>query len=627
MRFIKRIIQWSIGLICGLYLILQVTTHIPYTQEWMGRTIASTASSILGWNLSIGKIRFGLINRIIIDDVTLKDQQDSTLLHASRIAAKIDIIPLLDGKISIANAQLLGTKAHIYQSKPDEKPNFQFIIDTFSSNDTTSSPVNVHIGSILLRRVELKWDQQWMPHKDSANLDLSHLHIKDITLTAHLKTLTNDSINLSVKRLSFREKSGLELKKLKLRTILGKEQGRIEDFCLELPHTTLSIPTIQATYPSMANEQDLSHWMKQVDMHGSMSLDVTPSDFKYILPQLCQATTPISINCNFTGAEDCLDITKMKLAYNNSLELTSKINLHNLSTHPKGRISIDKLLINKGLQYTLTQNFSKERKEISPILTRLDTVLISGNLQFTKEQQSAILSLENHAANIKIDVSITEQNSFKAKIHSSNIQLNKLLSDKGKYIIGNTSALIDIEGLFKDIGGKPKISLRATLPQITIQGNEYNNIKLNGDLNKDILSADIKLDEDNGSINSNFSWQKGDRHQITGNIGIDKFHTSRLGVSALHNDAYITLDSNIDFLFSNIDDITGNLNINNFVVESSNMDSTIAALDSLSVSTQINNDIGHGTITSISSKEFDPNLRVVGNKDETDFVKINNIAE
>ena len=32
--------------------------------------------------------------------------------------------------------------------------------------------------------------------------------------------------------------------------------------------------------------------------------------------------------------------------------------------------------------------------------------------------------------------------------------------------------------------------------------------------------------------------------------------------------------------------------------------------------TLINNDIGHGTITSISSKEPDPNLKVVGSKEE-----------
>lgn len=37
--------------------------------------------------------------------------------------------------------------------------------------------------------------------------------------------------------------------------------------------------------------------------------------------------------------------------------------------------------------------------------------------------------------------------------------------------------------------------------------------------------------------------------------------------------------------------------------------------------TQINNDIGHGSVTAISSKEADPNLKAVGNKDEIDFVR------
>ena len=47
---------------------------------------------------------------------------------------------------------------------------------------------------------------------------------------------------------------------------------------------------------------------------------------------------------------------------------------------------------------------------------------------------------------------------------------------------------------------------------------------------------------------------------------------------------------------------------------------TLKVSTSPAVITQINNDIGHGTITAISSKP-DPNLKAVGNKDEIDFVR------
>lgn len=54
--------------------------------------------------------------------------------------------------------------------------------------------------------------------------------------------------------------------------------------------------------------------------------------------------------------------------------------------------------------------------------------------------------------------------------------------------------------------------------------------------------------------------------------------------------------------------------------ESTTVPNTTLISTSPAVITQINNDIGHGTITAISSKP-DPNLKVVGSKDEIDFVR------
>jgi uncharacterized protein involved in outer membrane biogenesis len=134
--------------------------HIPPIQKWAGSAASQVLHGMWDWDISIDRIRLGLWNRIIIDDIKLKDKQDSILLHASRLAAKLEIIPLLDGKISIANAQLFGTKANLYQRSEQEKPNFQFILDTFKSDNTESNPINLRIGNIVLRRIDIKWDKQ-----------------------------------------------------------------------------------------------------------------------------------------------------------------------------------------------------------------------------------------------------------------------------------------------------------------------------------------------------------------------------------------------------------------------------------------------------------------------------------
>lgn len=83
------------------------------------------------------------------------------MLQSSRIAAKIDLIPLIDKKIRISGAQLIGTKAKIYKDG-DEPFNFQFLVDAFSKKDTTSSPLDLKIGALVVRRGDIRFDM-WPP--------------------------------------------------------------------------------------------------------------------------------------------------------------------------------------------------------------------------------------------------------------------------------------------------------------------------------------------------------------------------------------------------------------------------------------------------------------------------------
>ena len=81
MRFLKRIIQWTIGIICGLYLSLQIAMHIPAMQEWAGSLASSALKELWNWDISIGRVRFGLLNRVIIDEIKLKDAKTKEMVE------------------------------------------------------------------------------------------------------------------------------------------------------------------------------------------------------------------------------------------------------------------------------------------------------------------------------------------------------------------------------------------------------------------------------------------------------------------------------------------------------------------------------------------------------------------
>ena len=96
----------------------------------------------------------------------------------------------------------LGMEPH---AVPDSAPNWQFLIDAFSNpNDTSSSPINLRIGSLLVRRCQVKYDRLYEP-RTPKHIDPNHLSISDLSVTARLGCLTPDSVSLNLSKLAFCE--------------------------------------------------------------------------------------------------------------------------------------------------------------------------------------------------------------------------------------------------------------------------------------------------------------------------------------------------------------------------------------------------------------------------------------
>ena len=88
LKKVRHIINYLIWATVGLYLLLTVMVNIPMTQHVIGSAVASALSSKFGTTVTVGKVNLGFFNRIIIDDVSMLDQQQHHLLRATRLSAK-----------------------------------------------------------------------------------------------------------------------------------------------------------------------------------------------------------------------------------------------------------------------------------------------------------------------------------------------------------------------------------------------------------------------------------------------------------------------------------------------------------------------------------------------------------
>ena len=125
-----------IGSLVGLYIGLIVLLNIPYIQKRTAHAVAKELSERLNTNVEVGRINMGLLNRIVIDNVQLKDQQNNNLLFVNKLSTKFDLLPLLKGKFMINSIQLFDFTANLNRPSPKEPTNFQFVLDAFASKDT-----------------------------------------------------------------------------------------------------------------------------------------------------------------------------------------------------------------------------------------------------------------------------------------------------------------------------------------------------------------------------------------------------------------------------------------------------------------------------------------------------------
>ena len=128
-KILKRIISIVIWTVIALNLLTAGLLHLPGVQQFFGEKVSALLEEQLGTKVSVGQIDLGILNRIIIDDVLIYDQQQQEMLRVARLSVKIDYMPLTEGKIHISSAQLFGAHAHLYRKDSLTAPNFQFVID------------------------------------------------------------------------------------------------------------------------------------------------------------------------------------------------------------------------------------------------------------------------------------------------------------------------------------------------------------------------------------------------------------------------------------------------------------------------------------------------------------------
>lgn len=587
MKTLRRIIQWTSAIVCSLYMLLQFAMHLSPVQSWAGDMAENAIRGSWDWNISIGKVRLGLWNRIIIDDIRLRDKYGTQMLHVSRMAAKVDFVPLLNGSVCIDNGQIFGAQAVLYQREPDESPNFQFLIDTFKSDRPGKKPLDLRIGSLLLRRVSVKWDKNWKPRKGYSRLDPDHLWLSSIALTAHLHKLTPDSINLDIRRLDFKEQCGLMLKNFQAELKAGTSGMRLSMFDLQFTNSRISIPQLSVKWKAIPTSgEDMRLWLQRVSWQARCQLSMDTRDLKKLIPEIPDNIPAIDLQMEANGAQGDASVSRLNLTTaDKCLRLSGTARLGGIYTaSPTAGFTIESMDVSPDIAGLLPE---KARTYI----TRAGHIGTDGNIFLSKEKIMADVCLKSALGKIRIHGLLADRNNIDATIHTDGFMLDRLFASDGvSFPIGKVAFKASAKGIIKDADGNPDLSVNIDAPLLTMLGYEYHGCHASGSYSPTRCLLEAEVRDINGDVDARLQYTNDASHHLWGSLGIHDLAASRLNLTSKYPDTRLNADAVIDVHGHSLDDIAGQIRIQDLQMQTYNRDSTIVGPMYAEISTYLQDD-------------------------------------
>lgn len=550
-------------------MLLIALLYVPAVQRVFATFVAERLEKAWQTEVRIGKVNIGFLNRAILDDVNISDRDGKELLHAARLSAKIELSPLLHGRVSISDIQLYGFHINIYQKERDDAHNFQFLVDAFAKDDGGASNPNLRINSILIRRGSISYHKLFKPFTPG-RFDPAHIELNKISATVSLKNYTKDSLNLNVKKLSFEEQSGFTLKQLGFKFTANRMHAQLSDFRIELPHSTMKMETVEATYIYKEDSTRLGDRFTNLSFKGSIDEShFACQDFAAFYPPLGRMAQhhPLCIETAFNGDQNHISVDSLSvhtpdkdvlLSIPISINMLRNEDMRILTAHVQ-----DCHISSKGMEHIRGLLPDKQDK-LKSYLHAIGTLRATGKVSYSKHLAEADLHIQTAPGHISASGRLDGREKFDAHVLTTGFDLGRLTGNPD--LAGAVKVDIKGKGTLHD-KSDPDISMEGIIEDFAYKQYTYRHIALDMDYRKGGFEGQVSTDDPNAAITAEGAVNLKTRTpyiKIKGHMR--HFNPHALALTSKYAGADFRADIDADFEGIDIENMNGYISVKDFAM-------------------------------------------------------------
>lgn len=488
---------------CGLYVILST----PWAQEKLRTIGQEQLSRVLDTEVSIGHVDFSPFDRIVLSQVTVKDDNGRDALKINTLSSRFEVGYFIStGRLSFDYAVIDGMDAHLYKASHDAPLNIARIIEHLKPKDKSKPPTKFEfeIGTVKITNSTVSYDILDVP-RTPEKFNPSHISVSGLNLLAYLPEVTNEGLSIDLPELNFNEASGLGISNISLRADIFPGNVSLTDPTISLNNSCIKFKSISLRPGQLKQLADVGR-NTPLDIAILPGSYITLSDLAPLVPKLKDVNRRFDVNFEASGLIDDITINHLSITEhgNERLMLTAQGNVKSL-TH------IDSLTVNDFDFYMHTQG-----DEVAALLSSLrpqtpaKTCAALASLGFIDVTVNASGSTNHFSGQSRIsttagEISFDGEAQFKDKfrdistdahIDIYSLDIQHITANKN---LGQLSASLDIDADIK--GSTLDITLDADIADITFKDVHYNDILLSGHIGPDkTFDVSTSLTHDTGLL-------------------------------------------------------------------------------------------------------------------------------
>ncbi len=571
---ILKITLATVGIILLLLLLLCGLLTIPSVQTSITQKVTDELKSRFGVDISVGYVGINFKGNVVMEDLYLPDCNKDTLAYIKRLEAGFNPATVWsDSKLTLSKVDLDSFK--IYVSSNADVYNFEYLIDAFSSTDTTEvdttpSKFDMELSDISLKRGILKYDIIDSSYAQPGVFDYNHIHLSEVLISGYLKSIQTDNLRAEISQLSaFDDLTHVRINDLKILDFAMLTDGfSSEQISLQTPKSSLTLNDIAWKYPSILDNID------EAVHHGEYNVDIAPStvvlsEIAPFAPVLSAYSSPVSLCLAAKGKLPMVDVKMLQVDCEDA-SIHAVATMSDCYDYKKSFYNADILVSAENgdvltlIDTSLTHNEIVMR--LFPFATNLKANGNPNSLKFdlgantpvTKLKSAGKLVYDNKSDVLNIAASIATDTANIAKLIGDTICLRTKLDVDAELRVSEAEGLVA-----HATGAVPYFAYdKITATSLKIKEAKYSS---------ETATADISFDEPFGSAELSASYIPAEKNIYLLNGGVRDFSPYRLGVvdSTLSG---LSVSLNVDgrTIMSSLNDVVGQVDIDSLVVRNGN---------------------------------------------------------